>query len=67
MVLDVDFMTLNILKLEFFHIPWFYYELEGTITNSKRKLMLYNFIMILANSRQLRVQYIYLHTTCTIF
>ena len=27
----VDFMTLNILRLEFFHIPWIHYEVEGTI------------------------------------
>ena len=29
---DVDFMTLNILKLEsFFHISWIHYLLEGII------------------------------------
>ena len=31
MVLDIDFMTLNVLKdFFFFHIPWICYELEGT-------------------------------------
>ena len=28
MVLDVDFMVLNILKLDILHIPWIHYKLE---------------------------------------
>jgi hypothetical protein len=32
MVLDIDFMTLNILKLDFFlYIPWIHYELDWKI------------------------------------
>jgi hypothetical protein len=38
MVLDVDFMILNVLKLDFFHVPRIHYKLEGTITNQKIKL-----------------------------
>ena len=32
LALDVDFMTLIILKLEFSFIPWIQYLLAGTIT-----------------------------------
>ena len=32
MVLDVNFMPLDILKLEFFRIPWIHYKVEWTIT-----------------------------------
>ena len=44
--LDVDFMTLNILKLIFFHILRIHYKLEGIITKTCRNsLILCNFIM----------------------
>ena len=35
--LDIDFMTLNILKLDFFHIPWIFYKLEGIIKKNLGK------------------------------
>ena len=38
MVLDIDFMTSNILKLEFFfHIPWIHYKVEGIVPYICRK------------------------------
>ena len=36
-IVDVDFMTLNILNLDFFHIPWIHYKLEVYITKICRE------------------------------
>ena len=42
-MLDVHFMTLNILKLDFFHIPWIHYKLEGTLQKFVWKINLMEF------------------------
>lgn len=57
MVLDVNFITLHFLKLDwdFLKIPCIHYKLEGTITKNKkgRKLQKRNVIMFQTNFRQL--------------
>ena len=32
--MEIDFMTLNILKLDFFHIPFIHYKLKGITTKT---------------------------------
>ena len=63
--LHVDFMTSNILKLDFyflfFYIPWIHYKLEGTITRISRKHQLN---VILSCFKQILDDYLFNISTC---
>ena len=69
LVLDVNFMTLNILKVDLFlHIPWIHYKLEGIITQICRK---HQSKVILAYFKQSLDNHLfnitYFHTTRVVF
>ena len=64
----LNFMTLNILNLNFFHISWIHHELEGIIL---KKLNNYQFNINLMYDEQILDNYLfnitYLHTNYNIF
>jgi hypothetical protein len=45
LVLDIDFMTSNILKLDFFlHISWIHYKLEGNLYDNIKIRVILSYI-----------------------
>ena len=68
LILDIDFMTLKILKLEFFYIPWIHYLLVVIITNFVGNHQFNVILLYLKNNLENYLLNItYLHTTCIVF
>ena len=60
---QLDFMTLNILKLDFFHIPWFHNKLEASLQKFVEK---HQFYAILSCFSQIQDNYVFNKFTCTL-
>ena len=69
LVLDVNFTTLNILKLEFYFV--FFESIIYLKTSLQNFVEKHQFNVILSYFKQILESYlfniIYLHTTCTVF
>ena len=63
MILDMDLLTINILKLKFFsHIPWIYHKLEDPLQKCVEK---HQCNIMLSCSRQILDNYVFNISTCT--
>ena len=64
--LDVDFMTLNIVKLDISNILQVYYKFDDTIIWICKEINLMELIVFQTNFKQLCLHFTYLHTTCIV-